>query len=154
MTVNAPEINLNEYKNTQKKITTFSFNLSKIPKTTILEMKNERKKLKLDSHIYKLRHIYVWFHHVVIIDVHKCIMNANNHELKQLRPEDEHRTHGITIRLDMISFNTCKMIYRSYYWVQSSSALLQTKTNVSVIHVGKMNEHMDANLDCKSKKTI
>ena len=76
-------------------------------------------------------------------------MNANNHELKQLRPEDEHRT-----RSDWTSFNTCKMIYRPYYWVQSISALLQTKTNVSVIHVGKMNEHIDANLDCKSKKTI
>jgi hypothetical protein len=35
LTVNAPEINLNEYQNTKKKITTFSFNLSKIPKTTI-----------------------------------------------------------------------------------------------------------------------
>ena len=33
LTVNAPEINFNEYQNTQKKFTIFSFNLSKIPKT-------------------------------------------------------------------------------------------------------------------------
>jgi hypothetical protein len=36
LTVNAPEINLNEYQNTKKKITTFSFNLSKIPIYTFL----------------------------------------------------------------------------------------------------------------------
>ena len=36
MTVNASEIDFNEYQIYRKKITTFSFNLSKIPKTTIL----------------------------------------------------------------------------------------------------------------------
>jgi hypothetical protein len=50
LTVNAPEINFNEYQNTQQKITTFSFNLSKIPKTTISKIQQPFIIMYIDKH--------------------------------------------------------------------------------------------------------